>query len=89
MDRTVATRLLQQELAKVRQRGYRRLLAERGDEVVTQVVGPDGEEYTMSVQLFWDKEEHGPLRVIVSIDDGGLRAIVPLTIDDIVYPDTK
>jgi hypothetical protein len=34
-----------------------------------------------------DAQEDGPLRVIVSIDDGGWRAFVPLTADDLIYPE--
>jgi hypothetical protein len=87
MDRTIATELLQQELALVRRRGYASLAAEVGEETTREIVGPDGKDYQISVLVVWDRDEKGPLRVIVSIDDGGLSAWKPLTIDDLIHPD--
>jgi len=37
--------------------------------------------------VVWDAQENGPLRVIVSIDDGGWRAFAPLTGDDLISPE--
>jgi hypothetical protein len=87
MDRTIARLLLEQELAQARQRGYGGLKADVGQEITKQIVGPDGKDYQISVLLVWDAQENGPLRVIVSIDDGSWRAFVPLTADDLIYPE--
>jgi hypothetical protein len=67
--------------------GYGHLKVDVGQEVTKQVVGPDGKDDQMSVLVVWDAQENGPLRVIVSIDDDGWRAIVPLTPDDLIYPE--
>jgi hypothetical protein len=87
MDRTIASMLLERELAQARQRGYDGLKADVGQEVTKQVVGPDGKDYQVSVLVVWDAQENGPVRVIASIDDGGWRAFVPLTADDLIYPE--
>ena len=88
MDRTIATALLQQELAAARARGYAALRNEVGNDVTREIVGPDGKEYQISLTVVWDKEENGPIRLIASIDDGGWRAFVPLTSGDLVDPET-
>lgn len=49
-----------------------------GKETV-EVVGPWGTTYHVELEGFWDDEEHRNLRVIASIDDGGLRAFLPFT----------
>jgi hypothetical protein len=87
LDRAVATMLLEQELAQARQRGHGALKADVGEEVTKQIVGPDGKEYQMSLLIVWDDKENGALRVIASVDDGGWRAIAPLTADDLIYPE--
>jgi hypothetical protein len=86
MDRIVATELLQQELGALRQRGYASLATDVGEEIVREIVGPDGKDYQISVLVVWDKNPNGALRIIASIDDGGWRALMPLTADDLIYP---
>jgi len=46
-----------------------------------------GAVYQVEILAFWDGVAEGDLRVVVSVDDGGWRAIVPLTEDFIVSPD--
>ena len=52
-----------------------------------EVVGPSGTVYQLEVTAFWDDKKARNLRVIVTIDDGGWRAFVPLTTDFIMGPD--
>lgn len=54
-----------------------RTLAEKQE--TTEVEGPSGTTYHVELQGFWDDGEHRELRVIASIDDGGLRAFLPFT----------
>lgn len=49
----------------------------------TEVRGPDGICYQIEVQFFWDSKPGQDIRVMVAVDDGGWRACVPLTRDDI------
>ena len=41
--------------------------------------GPDGKEYQIEIGIFWDDTPNKDIRVIGSIDDGGIRAYFPLT----------
>jgi hypothetical protein len=51
------------------------------------VDGSDGNKYQLEIQAFWDGSQRGGnLRIAVSVDDGGLRALVPLTESFIVSP---
>jgi len=51
-----------------------------------QVEGPSGTKYQIEIQAIWDREPNGNLRVMGGIDDGGLRACLPLTDDFILSP---
>ena len=46
-----------------------------------------GVAYQIAVEAVWDNKPGGNLRVLVHVDDGGLRAFVPLTEDFIMAPD--
>lgn len=72
-------KVLDEWLAKLRAVSYREL-ASRVDTVTTDEVVRDSERsWQLEIQVLWDDEPDGNVRVIVSIDDGGLRAFVPLT----------
>ena len=51
------------------------------------VTGPSGVRYQLVVEALWDAAPGGLLRLIGSIDDGGLRAFAPLSADLLVAPD--
>jgi hypothetical protein len=63
-------------------------LSERfaGRTEANDVLAPSGVRYQLEVQGVWDDREGGNLRVIVSVDDGGLRAFAPLSADFIISP---
>ena len=52
------------------------LLDQRVD---SEVVGRSGERYHLQLEGFFDDAESGDLRVVTSIDDGGLRTVWPIT----------
>jgi hypothetical protein len=52
-----------------------------------QVVGPDGTTFQVEISATWDDKPGQTLRLFFSVDDGGLRAFVPLTRDALVRPD--
>jgi hypothetical protein len=63
-------------------RGYEAMsyseLAELVGSVTTQLsTGKTGKRYQVEVQLFWDTGEAGDIRVIATIDEGGLSAFFP------------
>ncbi|WP_171160174.1 hypothetical protein [Usitatibacter palustris] len=74
-----AQKVLDQWLTKLRAVSYREL-ASRVDSVTTDEVARDSERsWQLEVQVLWDDEPNGNIRVVVSVDDGGLRAFVPVT----------
>ena len=50
-----------------------------GRQESSEVVGLSGTAYHVELQGFWDDDEHTELRLVASIDGGGLRAFLPFT----------
>jgi hypothetical protein len=88
MDREEVLSIARAEVAELRQATYSQL-AERLIDKQENVerVGASGASYQVEIQAFWDNKPNGNLRVIVSIDDGGWRAFIPLSEDFIRAPD--
>lgn len=87
MNKIEARQVLQAQLEPWRRRAYTDLSNEVGQSQRFEATGPRGTWYQGNVQVFWDDEPNGAVRVIASIDDGGWRAFVPLTDDFILAPD--
>ena len=87
MDKQQARVILAKELEKYRARGYARLAEPIGEEIVSAVVGPDGVEYQIEMDVVWDdpRRPGETLRVLAAIDDGRFpAAFAPLTLDFIL-----
>jgi hypothetical protein len=68
------------EFLKLRAAGYDDLVERlAGRQEIVEVVGLSGTAYHVELQGSWDDDAHLALRVIASIDDGGLRAFLPFT----------
>ena len=81
MDTVAARKVLDEWLAKLRAVPYRELAA-RVDSVTYDEVARDSERsWQVEVQVLWDDAPDGNVRVTASIDDGGLRAFVPVSGD--------
>jgi hypothetical protein len=80
--------ILAEHLARYRSRSYAELAAwarqSRTD--TAEAAGPSGTRYQIEVQVFWDDKPEGDVRVGASIDDGGIRAFLPLTDSFILSP---
>ena len=87
MDKREAEELLRRKLAEYRALPYSELVVRMPAEDHTTVVGTSGVEYQLEIQIFWDLEPGDDVRVIGSIDDGGLRAFFPLCDSFIMAPD--
>jgi len=88
MNRNEATNIIRNELLKFRHKTY----AELRDVVETRmstavIAGPSGTEYQVAIQVHWDGDRDGNIRVLGLIDDGGWRAFVPLNESFIIGPD--
>jgi hypothetical protein len=87
MNKEIARALLTNVLGEYRGLTYAQLTALVGRHEVRALKGPDGREYQIEVQTEWDDQPAGPVRVLAAIDDGGLRAFVPLCDDFLMRPD--
>jgi len=88
MDEAEGRELLTALLDAWRRRPYAELAAlVDGEPATGELQGPRECVYGYEVQVFWDSHAGGDLRVIGSIDDGGLRALLPLTDGFILTPE--
>lgn len=87
MDKSEAQAVLAKALGDYRKRAYGELLVLLRTPEVFEVTAESGAAYQLEVDATWDGEADGNLRVMGSIDDGGLSAFVPLTDDFIIAPD--
>jgi len=87
MDKTEAEQILKRELGGYRSRSFAELAKLLDHEVTNEVSADSGVTYQLEIQVFWDDQPGGNLRVLGSIDDGGWRAFIPLTESFILAPD--
>jgi hypothetical protein len=75
-----AKAVLRAEFLKLQAAGYDKL-TERlaGKQERSDVTALSGSTYHVELEGFWDDKERRDLRVVASIDDGGLRAFLPFT----------
>lgn len=86
MDQKEAGEILSEKMNELRRLSYPELCKFRDDVCVTEITGMSGAVYQLEIQAFWDDQPNHHLRVAVSIDDGGPRAIVPMSQDFIISP---
>ena len=68
------------EFLKLRATGYVGLVERLADkQVSSEMIGLSGTSYHVELQGFWDDDDHTELRIVASIDDGGLRSFLPFT----------
>ena len=91
MDKTEARSILSEHLTRYRSRSYAELAAwvseGRNDEM--EIVAPGGTRYQIEVNFFWDNRRNGNVRVMGAMDDGGIRALFPLTDSFILSPEGR
>jgi len=84
MNKVEVREILADHIHKLKTFSYEEL-SNRIDKVETsEVIGKSGIKYQLEVQYLWDHKPNGSVRVVVSIDDGGIRAFVPVTASFIV-----
>jgi hypothetical protein len=89
MDRAEARTLLLGESAKYRAKTYAHLSALIGRPDTYELRGPSGTVYQLELQAFWDDKPNDVLRVTLAIDDGGIRAYMPMIEDFLIAPDGR
>jgi hypothetical protein len=84
MNKKEAQTVLAKTLTDYRNKPHSELLYLLKTRDSFEVVAESGTWYQIEIQAFWDDEKKENLRVIGSIDDGGIRAFFPLTDDFII-----
>lgn len=86
MNRSVALKILSTHLDSLLEQGYATLAAQIGTDQYSEVIGNTGIAYQLEITFLWDHQPNGAIRLIGSIDDGGLSAFLPVTISHLVEP---
>jgi hypothetical protein len=88
MNNAEARSVLKTELAKYRAKPYRELVTLIGNTQTLEVLASSGATYQIEVEAMWDDpmRPNDVLRVLGSVDDGGIRAFVPLIDSFLVTP---
>jgi len=79
MDLDEAKQVILSELEPYREKSYSELISLMDEIYTYEKKGPSGVEYQIEIQLMWDGEKGGDVRAMGNIDDGGLRAFLPLS----------
>lgn len=87
MDVSEATAILGKRLAHYREYPYTHLARLVGSDKFEQQHGVSGVLYQLEFNFLWDGPHGGDVRVIGSIDDGGIRSFLPLCDDFAMSPD--
>jgi hypothetical protein len=87
MDASEARTILAERLARYREYPYERLAQLVGSQRAEEQRGQAGTLYQLEFEFFWDDRPDGNVRVIGGVDDGGIRAFLPLTESFIKAPD--
>ena len=86
MNKEEAKILLNTLLAKYRAKTYNDLQYLLNEQDTSEVEAESGAKYQLEIEAVWDDKKDGNLRVMGAIDDGGLRAFMPLTNHFIISP---
>jgi hypothetical protein len=86
MDLVESLRVLSAEATKYAGRSHSELSSLIEEPVHLQVDGPKGAKFQVEVSASWDHKPGQSLRLFFSVDDGGVRAFLPLTRDALVLP---
>lgn len=80
MDKNAYLKLLTPIVADYRSRDYAFWFPYiAGDVILLDACAADGTQCCVEINAMWDDKPEGNIRVIVSIDNGGWRALVPVT----------
>ena len=86
MDKSEAHKILGEQLDRFGSYSELVPLVESGRIEHFEVCSSSGAKYQIEIQFFWDDKRRRIIRVVGSIDDGGIRAFVPLTQTLLISP---
>ena len=87
MNKKESLQLLAEELRTYEGKSYFGLVQRIGENLIIERKGLNGASYQIEILTTWDSKPGGAIRVIASIDDGGWRALLPLTDSILKVPD--
>jgi hypothetical protein len=87
MSREIARSLLEQKVSELQALSYPQLLPMLDQSTTVFETGSDGKWYQIEAQVFWDDRKDSNLRVLVTVDGGGVSAVKPLCSDFIATPE--
>jgi hypothetical protein len=87
MNKAEAKAILAERLRRYRDLPYASLVERVGTVEAEEVTGPSGTRYQLEFEPIWDGSPGGDVRMLGAIDDGGIRAFVPVCEDFIKAPD--
>lgn len=76
MNEVEARAALEAKLAEWKCLPYEELVRRIGKPETLEVETEPGSRYQVELEAFWDGKQGGNVRVIGSVDDGGMRALV-------------
>lgn len=79
MNTGEARKVLKQRLSKLRALPYRDLAARAGSVFTEEIVRDSERSWQLEIEVAWDDEPSGNVRVTATIDDSALRDFVPVT----------
>ena len=86
MNRDEAMAILHHYLDDLEASGYAALVRRVDEGQAFEMRSETGVAYQLEVSILWDRKPCGVIRIVGSIDDGGLRAFLPLTASRLVEP---
>ena len=78
MDKREARSILGERLREYRQRSYIELQQLLTTQETGEVFGDSGTVYQLEFLAVWDDKPGSDLRILASIDVGGIRALLPI-----------
>ncbi len=87
MDKERARVVLARALQPYRAKSYAELRGLIGQVDAHEVANPDGPDFQVEIEAFWDHRPDGNICVSGGVDDGGWSAFSPPCDDFIVAPD--
>jgi len=86
MNKEEAKIILSELLSEYRGQSYKTLCRLLDAQDISETTSESGAKYQVEFQANWDDKDNGNLRVIGSIDGGGLQSFIPITEDFIISP---
>jgi len=79
MDKNEANKILTEELNTYRAKSYKELEFLIEEHIAFEIIGTTGLKYFIQIQIFWDDQKNGDIRVLGLINDDGWSAFLPMT----------